>query len=135
MQERLRLIDAVRQAVCEHRDELTRLDQAIGDGDHGESMQRGFDALFAEREKIAGLALCEGLVAAGRPLVMTMGGASGPLYGTFLMELGKTLPEDPDRAALAAAFRHATERVGARGRSQPGQKTLLDVLHPVADAL
>ena len=122
---KLRLIDAVALAVREHRDLFTRLDQAIGDGDHGEAMQRGFDAIVAEREKIAAQTLPQGLVTAGKTLVMTMGGASGPLYGTFFMELGKALPEMPDRASLAAGFAHAVERVAARGKSEPGQKTLL----------
>ncbi len=132
---KLRLIDAVALAVREHRDLFTRLDQAIGDGDHGEAMQRGFDAIVAEREKIAAQTLPQGLVTAGKTLVMTMGGASGPLYGTFFMELGKALPEMPDRASLAAGFAHAVERVAARGKSEPGQKTLLDVLCPIAELL
>ena len=64
---------------------------------------------------------------------MTVGGASGPLFGTLFLTLGKELPAEPDRAALAAAFAKAVEAVAARGKSQAGQKTMLDVLYPVAD--
>jgi dihydroxyacetone kinase-like protein len=66
---------------------------------------------------------------------MTVGGASGPLFGTLLMALGKELPPQPDRAALAAAFGKAVDAVAARGKSEQGQKTMLDVLYPVRDAL
>jgi dihydroxyacetone kinase-like protein len=71
----------------------------------------------------------------GTKLVMTVGGASGPLFGTLFMALGKELPAAPDRSGLTAAFGKAIEAVAARGKSQPGQKTMLDVLQPVYEAL
>jgi phosphoenolpyruvate---glycerone phosphotransferase subunit DhaL len=68
-------------------------------------------------------------------LVMTVGGASGPLYGTLFMALGKELPQTADRADLAKAFGNAVDAVAARGKSQAGQKTMLDVLYPAHAAL
>ena len=134
-----RLIEAMAATVEAHWQELTELDQAIGDGDHGAGMKRGFDAVLAEAGTLAGQKLPAALVSIGRMLVMSMGGASGPLYGTFFMELGRALGETPgedvDRAALAAGFSRAFAAVAARGKSQPGQKTLLDVLAPVSAAL
>ena len=67
--------------------------------------------------------------------VGSVGGASGPLFGTLLMTLGKEIGENPDRAAFNAAFRKAVDSVAARGKSEKGQKTMLDVLYPIADAL
>jgi dihydroxyacetone kinase-like protein len=129
------LVTAVADTVSAHADELTALDQAIGDGDHGLNMKRGFEAVRAELAAISGKPLPDALKAIGNKLVMTVGGASGPLFGTLFLTLGKELPAEPDRAALAAAFAKAVEAVAARGKSQAGQKTMLDVLFPVAAAL
>lgn len=128
---REKLVRALAGAVIEHADELTRLDQAIGDGDHGLNMKRGFEAVLAALPGLADKSLPEMLKAIGMTLVMKVGGASGPLVGTFFMELGKALPEQPGRADLVAATEKAIEAVKARGRSEAGQKTLLDVLVPV----
>jgi len=132
---RERLVRALAQAVIAHADELTSLDSAIGDGDHGLNMKRGFDAVLAALPGLADKALPEMLKAIGTTLVMKVGGASGPLVGTFFMELGKALPEVPARADLAAATDKAVTAVKARGRSDAGQKTLLDVLVPVQTLL
>ena len=128
---RERLVRALAESVIEHADELTSLDQAIGDGDHGLNMKRGFEAVLAALPGLADKSLPEMLKAIGMTLVMKVGGASGPLVGTFFMELGKALPEQPSRADLVAATEKAIEAVKARGRSEAGQKTLLDVLVPV----
>lgn len=128
---RERLVRALAGSVIEHADELTTLDQAIGDGDHGLNMKRGFEAVLAALPGLADKSLPEMLKAIGMTLVMKVGGASGPLVGTFFMELGKALPEQPSRADLVAATEKAIEAVKARGRSEAGQKTLLDVLVPV----
>lgn len=128
---RERLVRALAGSVIEHADELTSLDQAIGDGDHGLNMKRGFEAVLATLPGLADKSLPEMLKAIGMTLVMKVGGASGPLVGTFFMELGKALPEQPSRADLVAATEKAIEAVKARGRSEAGQKTLLDVLVPV----
>ncbi|TPM36186.1 dihydroxyacetone kinase subunit DhaL [Mesorhizobium sp. B2-3-4] len=130
-----RLITAAADAIAAHAEELTALDQAIGDGDHGLNMKRGFEAVRAETEAYSAKPLPEALKAIGTKLVMTVGGASGPLFGTLFMALGKEISTDPDHANLTAAFGKAIEAVAARGKSQVGQKTMLDVLQPVHDAL
>jgi len=128
---REKLVRALAVAVIEHADELTSLDQAIGDGDHGLNMKRGFEAVLATLPALADKSMPDMLKAIGMTLVMKVGGASGPLVGTFFMELGKALPEEPARADLVAATDKAIAAVKARGRSEAGQKTLLDVLVPV----
>jgi dihydroxyacetone kinase-like protein len=127
-----RLIETVATVVIDHTDELTALDQAIGDGDHGLNMKRGFEAVRAESATLAEKPLPDALRAIGTLLVMKVGGASGPLYGTLFMALGKEIGAAPD---LADAFALAVEAVKARGKSQQGQKTMLDVLVPVQLAL
>jgi len=130
------LIDTVVRQIINHADELTALDQAIGDGDHGVNMKRGLEAVLAAREELLAKPLNELLKGAGMQLVMKVGGASGPLYGTLFMTLGKSLGATlPDRPALAGAFSEAVAAVQARGKSQAGQKTLLDVLVPLQEAL
>jgi len=128
---REKLVRALAVPVIEHADELTSLDQAIGDGDHGLNMKRGFEAVLATLPALADKSMPEMLKAIGMTLVMKVGGASGPLVGTFFMELGKALPEQATRADLVAATEKAIAAVKARGRSEAGQKTLLDVLVPV----
>jgi phosphoenolpyruvate---glycerone phosphotransferase subunit DhaL len=127
------LIAAVADTIAAHADELTALDQAIGDGDHGLNMKRGFEAVRGETA-LAEKPLPEALKAIGTKLVMTVGGASGPLFGTLFMTLGKELPAEPGRADLSIALIKAIEAVAARGKSQAGQKTMLDVLYPVQAA-
>ncbi len=118
--------------VIAHADELTALDQAVGDGDHGVNMKRGFEAVRADAQATAEKPLPEALKAIGTQLVMKVGGASGPLYGTLFLALSKEIA--PDASNLPAAFGKAVEAVKARGKSQPGQKTMLDVLTPVQTA-
>lgn len=126
-----RVADAV-IARCEH---LTDLDQAIGDGDHGLNMKRGMEAVLAELPALAGKSPAEILRAVGMQLVMKVGGASGPLYGTFALDFGKGLPAQPQRGDVAGAFARAVAGVAARGKAEAGQKTMLDVLIPVEKAL
>jgi dihydroxyacetone kinase-like protein len=129
------LIDTVATRVIRHADQLTALDAAIGDGDHGINMQRGLQAVLADIDGLAAKPLPDALKAIGLILVMKIGGASGPLYGTLLMTLGRELPDSPDRAALATAFGAAVQAVKARGKSEVGAKTMLDVLAPVLQTL
>ena len=132
---RRRLIATVARRVIDHADELTALDQAIGDGDHGINMRRGSEAVLADLDGLAAKPLPEALKAIGMALVMKVGGASGPLYGTLFMTLGKALPPEPSLGDLIAAFDQAIAAVRARGKSDVGQKTMLDVLKPARDAL
>jgi phosphoenolpyruvate---glycerone phosphotransferase subunit DhaL len=131
-----RLLDASVAVIRAHADQLTVLDQAIGDGDHGVNMRRGFDAIAAARDELAALPLGQALQKAGMALVMKVGGASGPLYGSLLMAMGKAAAELPgDGAGVAGLFAEGIEAVKKRGRSDVGQKTMLDVLVPALRAL
>ena len=132
---RRRLIEGVARTIIAHTDELTALDQAIGDGDHGLNMRRGCEAVLADLDRIAAQPLPKALHAVGMALVMKVGGASGPLYGTLFMQLGKSLPEQPTPAEFAEAFAAALDAVKARGKSDVGAKTMLDVQAPVLAAL
>src|SRR5215207_4429941 len=93
------------------------------------------EAVLADLDALAGKPLPDALKAAGTHLVMKVGGASGPLYGTLFMALGKNLPENLDRASFAQALDAAIAAVKARGKSDVGQKTMLDVLVPVQQAV
>lgn len=128
------LIETVARRVIDHADELTALDQAIGDGDHGLNMKRGFEAVLVDIDQHAAKPLPDALKAIGLALVMKVGGASGPLYGTLFMTLGKELPADPTRDDFSRAASTAIDAVKARGKSDVGQKTMLDVLRPALDA-
>src|SRR4051794_21415797 len=130
-----RLIVAMADAIIAHAEELTALDSAIGDGDHGLNMKRGFEAVLADADGISAKPLPDALKAIGMTLVMKVGGASGPLYGTLAMGLGKALPAEPSVADAAVALGRAIEDLKTRGKSQAGQKTMLDVLIPVQAAL
>ena len=126
------LIEATCAAVAAHADELTALDAAIGDGDHGTNLKRGFDAVLAEKDAIIALPPHEALHKAGMILVMKVGGASGPLYGSLLLGMAAGLKEG---AAPAAVLGAGVAKLKARGKSDVGAKTMLDVLVPVQDAL
>ena len=132
---RKRLIETVANRVIANAEELTDLDRAIGDGDHGTNMRRGFEAVLAAADELSAKAFGESLKGVGTTLVMKVGGASGPLYGTLFLSLGKSLTDEVSREQLAEAFAAAIEAVKARGKSDVGQKTMLDVLSPVLAVL
>jgi dihydroxyacetone kinase-like protein len=134
-QARKLLFETVAQRVIASADELTDLDRAIGDGDHGANMRRGFEAVLAAVDELSAKNLGESLKGVGTTLVMKVGGASGPLYGTLFMSLGKSLPDEVTCEQAAEAFAAAIEAVKARGKSDVGQKTMLDVLYPVLGVL
>jgi len=129
------LLDAVAQRIIAAADELTALDSAIGDADHGLNMKRGFEAVQAERSAILAKPFGEALKSIGMTLVMKVGGASGPLYGTLFMTLGKELPAEPTAADVARALHAAVDALKARGKADFDNKTMLDVLGPVAEHL
>ena len=114
---------AAARRVIAHADELTALDQAIGDGDHGLNMKRGFEAVLADLDALAAKPLPEALKAIGMALVMKVGGASGPLYGTLFMALGKELPAQPTRADARRGLRRGDRRgQGARQVARSGRR-------------
>ena len=129
------LVEAMAAAIAANAGRLTDLDSAIGDGDHGANMKRGFEAVLGDIDQLAAKPLPDALKAAGMKLVMTVGGASGPLVGTFFMTLGKELAAEFDRAGFVSAYGKAVDAVAARGKSQAGQKTMLDVLYPMLEAM
>ena len=129
-----RLVAVVAQAIIDKTEELTALDAAIGDGDHGHNMKRGFEAVLEDLAALSAMDLPGLLKAVGTKLVMKVGGASGPLYGTVFLALAKELPDAPSRGAAEKACAAAIAAVRARGKGEVGQKTLLDVLTPALDA-
>jgi phosphoenolpyruvate---glycerone phosphotransferase subunit DhaL len=134
-QARKLLFETVAHRVIANADELTDLDRAIGDGDHGTNLRRGFEAVLVAIDELSAKNLGESLKGVGTTLVMKVGGASGPLYGTLFMSLGKSLGDEVSREQIADAFAAAVEAVKARGKSDVGQKTMLDVLAPVLEVL
>ena len=125
------MIRAATQTLIDHVDELTALDQAIGDGDHGLNMRRGALALQAKLPEWRDQTLNETLKAMGAVCMSTIGGSSGPVFGTLLVTLGKELPAEPGPAELAAALRSGITALTRLGKAEVGQKTLLDVLDPL----
>ena len=122
--------------IITHADELTQLDRAIGDGDHGINMKRGAEKILQELTEICDKPADQALKAMGMALVMSVGGASGPLFGSLLMEMGKTLgPRVFDKEIIAECFAAGIDAVKKRGRSDIGQKTMLDVLVPALEVL
>ena len=130
-----KLIETVTGTVIAHADDFTALDQAIGDGDHGINMRRGATAVLEQLSDLSAKPLPDALKTIGLTLVMKVGGASGPLYGTLFMTLGKELPAVPAHADIVHALGAAIAAVKKIGRSDVGQKTMLDVLSPVQEEL
>jgi dihydroxyacetone kinase-like protein len=130
-----KLVDTVAARIIAHAEELTALDSAIGDADHGLNMKRGFEQVLADRANILAKPLPDALKSIGMTLVMKVGGASGPLYGTLFMTLGKELSADPQVTDLPRAMQAVVDAIKARGKSDIGCKTMLDVLAPVTAEL
>ena len=126
-----------RDAVVAQRDWLTELDSAIGDADHGANMARGMNAVVEKVDQAAPAAADELFKTVGMTLVSTVGGASGPLYGTFFLRIGATLGAvtDVEPSALAAGLRAGLEGIVARGKAEAGDKTLFDAVAPAIDAM
>jgi dihydroxyacetone kinase-like protein len=125
------------QEMAEHREELVRLDTAIGDGDHGTNMDRGMrkavEKLDSDELPDAGAVLKSAAMA----LVSSVGGAAGPLYGTLFLQMGGALAgqEEVDLPTYAAAWRKGLEGVQMRGKAEAGDKTMVDALIPGIEAL
>ena len=121
----------------ENRDNLTRLDAALGDADHGINMDRGFEKVEAMLDTEPSEDIASLLKQVGMTLISSVGGASGPLYGTFFMKAGMTVTgrKELETADLAALFDAGCRGVMERGRAQAGDKTMVDALLPAARAL
>jgi phosphoenolpyruvate---glycerone phosphotransferase subunit DhaL len=133
----LEWMESFGKSMGEHREELVRLDTAIGDGDHGTNMDRGMrkalEKLQAEEQPDASAALKTVAMA----LISSVGGAAGPLYGTLFLQIGTALAgkDEIDLESYAAAWRKGLEGVRARGKAEPGDKTMVDALIPATEAL
>ncbi|CAM5306968.1 dihydroxyacetone kinase subunit DhaL [Streptomyces griseorubiginosus] len=132
-----RWMTATATSVDREAERLTALDSPIGDADHGSNLRRGFTAVTATLEKEAPDTPGGVLTLAGRQLISTVGGASGPLYGTLLRRTGKALGDASEVSAeqLAEALRAGVEAVMTLGGAAPGDKTMIDALVPAVDAL
>jgi phosphoenolpyruvate---glycerone phosphotransferase subunit DhaL len=117
------------------RDRLTALDAAIGDGDHGTNLDRGFGELRQEFSAWPPTTPVQVLVSAGTTLIRRVGGASGPLYGSALRQMGRAMDAPVTLAVFAAAFESGVQAVERLGKAAPGDKTMLDALVPASRAL
>lgn len=133
----IRFIEGVAATIKEHRDELVQLDSAIGDADHGINMDRGFTMVLEKLPTVADKDIGTILKTVGMTLVSTVGGASGPLYGTAFIRAGMALADryELTPAEVVAALEAALEGIMARGKAQRGEKTMVDAIGPGIDVL
>jgi len=130
------LINAVAATINENAESVTELDQAIGDGDHVFNLQRGIEALQSHSAEIASMDWAAAWQKIGMTVMAAIGGASGSLYATLFISLHKnTKDKDASLQTFAEAFQSAIEAVKQRGKADVGEKTMLDVWIPVANAL
>jgi len=130
------LIQAIDQVIETNAEEVTALDQAIGDGDHVTNLQRGIKALVAQSDELAQLDWVAAWQKIGMTMMTAVGGASGSLYGTLFVAMSKAARERPlDLQAFAEIFGSGVDAVKLRGKADAGEKTMLDVLIPVAARL
>ena len=128
----LRWLQQVAIVLHENRDFLTQLDSPIGDADHGINMDRGFQAVINKLPTVAGKDIGSILKTVGTTLVSTVGGASGPLYGTAFLRAGMANAgkHELDEADVIDTLEAALEGIKARGKAQPGEKTMVDTFTP-----
>jgi dihydroxyacetone kinase-like protein len=130
------LIETIAEVIEKNAEEVTALDQAIGDGDHVTNLQRGVQALMAQRDELSQLDWVTAWQKIGMTLMSSIGGASGSLYGTLFIALSKAAREQSlDLRSFADVFAKGVEAVKQRGKAEAGEKTMLDVYIPVADYL
>ena len=130
-----RWIELAAADVAEQRDYLVDLDRAIGDGDHGENMDRGFKAAVEALEQAQPGSVAEVLKTVAKTLMSTVGGAAGPLYGTAFLRASKAAGDgDLDGAGVAAVIAGALDGIQARGKATTGEKTMVDAWTPALDA-
>jgi phosphoenolpyruvate---glycerone phosphotransferase subunit DhaL len=130
-------ISAYAAVIAQNRAELVKLDTAIGDGDHGTNMDRGMRKAVEKLDDVEGDDIGVLLKAVGMALVSSVGGAAGPLYGTLFLQMGTASAgeEELDLAGWTEALETGVKGVQARGKAEPGDKTMLDALLPALDAL
>lgn len=124
---------SVQQAILAHEADIECLDRDIGDGDHYINIKRGCEAVVGLSDHLAMQSFADGLHSLGMKLLSTIGGASGPLFASLFMRMGKSLQgQELTQQALASAFAEGVEAMMQRGKAQAGEKTMLDVLIPVS---
>ncbi len=128
------VIDAIFSAITQHKSDIESLDREIGDGDHYINMRRGTEAIVKMKDELSPLAPAAALNKIGMKLLSTIGGASGPLFASFFLNMSKTLKVNGDSSLLeiAAAFAAGVQAIMQRGKADVGEKTMLDVLVPVS---
>lgn len=131
------MIQAIADTVIENAGELTELDRAIGDADHGVNLERGFKAVLGKIDSISALPINDALNEVGKTLILSVGGASGPLYGKLFATIGQHLsnPDELTKERVVTACEEAIKVIKALGRSDVGHKTMLDVLVPSLEQL
>lgn len=127
-------INSIFRAILDHEADIECLDREIGDGDHYINMKRGCETIVLLASELNDLPAPAALNKIGMKLLSTIGGASGPLFASFFISMGKTLKPDQTNTLsdLASAFEAGVEAIMQRGKAQAGEKTMLDVLIPVA---
>ena len=127
-------VEAAYTSVKEHADEITVLDQQIGDGDHIFNLVRGLEALRGMRAEIEAEDLAPALKLAANKLLTTVGGSSGPLFSSLLMGMSRTAEQvNGDSPGFAKMYASGVDAVQHRGKTGKGSKTMMDVLIPVAE--
>jgi dihydroxyacetone kinase-like protein len=123
--------------VAEHREELTRLDTAVGDADHGTNMDRGMRAAVERVDAVDGDEISAALKGVGMALVSKVGGAAGPLYGTMFLQMANAAGDasEVDLAGWTQMLEAGLKGVQMRGKAEPGDKTMVDALTPAVEAL
>jgi phosphoenolpyruvate---glycerone phosphotransferase subunit DhaL len=131
------MIQAIAETIIGSAGELTELDRAIGDADRGVNLERGFTAVLAKIDIISALPINDALNEVGKTLILSVGGASGPLYGKLFATIGQHLTnaDDVTKERVVSACGEAISVIKALGRSDVGHKTMLDVLVPSLDRL
>jgi len=131
------LIKAVSEVIEQNAEEVTALDQVLGDGDHVTNLQRGLDALNQQTSEISQLEWAPAIQKVGMILLSTMGGASGSLFGTLFISMSKSIAtkEELNQQNFAEVFFQGVEAVKKRGKAEAGEKTMLDVLIPVSEKM
>ena len=129
-----KVFQEVYEVIVEHEDELGKLDAVAGDGDHGVGMVRGLKAARASADGAEGKSVADLISGAGAAFADAAGGSSGALVGIFIITVGNKFPEEVTTAGVYEAMYLGFERMKKLGKSEPGQKTMLDTLHPFLEA-
>ncbi len=133
-----KIITGINKTIQENKILLCKLDSVIGDGDHGMTIAKGFDAAMEKIEKTQPANISDLLKAAGSAIIMTIGGVSGPIFGSLFSEMGRTISSDiesVDIKILSSMFSASLEKIMKLGGARPGDKTMVDAFYPAVKSL